>query len=77
MTEATGKKIDRVWDVTRVMRMPGTLNWRAGDGPGHRALDRCAALAGRGYAGARRLSAENVTARFGLSRHCRSGPGGQ
>jgi hypothetical protein len=28
--EFTGKKIDRVWDVTRVMRMPGTWNWRAG-----------------------------------------------
>ena len=35
--EISTKKIDRVWDVTRVMRMPGTLNWRAGpdedDGP--------------------------------------------
>ena len=30
VTELTGRKIDRVWDVTRVMRMPGTYNWRAG-----------------------------------------------
>jgi hypothetical protein len=30
LTEITAKKIDRVWDVTRVMRMPGTTNWRAG-----------------------------------------------
>ena len=30
----TGKKIDRVWDVTRVMRMPGTFNWRAGGDEG-------------------------------------------
>jgi hypothetical protein len=30
LTEVTAKQIDRVWDVTRVMRMPGTLNWRAG-----------------------------------------------
>ena len=30
LTEVTAKKIDRVWDLTRVMRMPGTLNWRAG-----------------------------------------------
>jgi hypothetical protein len=28
--EMSTKKIDRVWDTTRVMRMPGTLNWRAG-----------------------------------------------
>jgi hypothetical protein len=28
--ETSTKKIDRVWDTTRVMRMPGTLNWRAG-----------------------------------------------
>jgi hypothetical protein len=28
--ETSAKQIDRVWDVTRVMRMPGTLNWRAG-----------------------------------------------
>jgi hypothetical protein len=28
--EVTCKQIDRVWDLTRVMRMPGTLNWRAG-----------------------------------------------
>jgi hypothetical protein len=28
--EMSVKQIDRVWDVTRVMRMPGTLNWRAG-----------------------------------------------
>jgi hypothetical protein len=28
--EVTCKKIDRIWDLTRVMRMPGTLNWRAG-----------------------------------------------
>lgn len=27
----TDKKIDRLWDVTRVFRMPGTWNWRAGD----------------------------------------------
>ena len=38
--ECTGKKIDRVWDVTRVMRMPGTWNWRAGPGPGLGAADR-------------------------------------
>ena len=25
-----GKTIDRLWDVTRVFRMPGTWNWRAG-----------------------------------------------
>ena len=31
--ECTSKKIDRVWDVTRVMRMPGTWNWRAGPDP--------------------------------------------
>jgi len=31
--ETSTKKIDRVWDVTRVMRMPGTLNWRAGPDP--------------------------------------------
>jgi len=30
LTEVSAKKIDRVWDVTRVMRMPGTMNWRAG-----------------------------------------------
>lgn len=30
LAERTGAKIDRVWDVTRVMRMPGTWNWRAG-----------------------------------------------
>jgi len=28
--EMSCKQIDRVWDTTRVMRMPGTLNWRAG-----------------------------------------------
>lgn len=32
-TEALGgNKIDRLWDVTRVFRMPGTWNWRAGGG---------------------------------------------
>lgn len=30
VAERTGKKIDRVWDSTRVMRMPGTYNWRGG-----------------------------------------------
>jgi len=30
--EVSARQIDRVWDVTRVMRMPGTLNWRAGPG---------------------------------------------
>jgi hypothetical protein len=60
--EATGKKIDRVWDVTRVMRMPGTLNWRAGSDPDTAQWTGILRWPDRAYAGADRLGPTNVTA---------------
>jgi hypothetical protein len=59
-TEALGgNKIDRLWDVTRVFRMPGTWNWRAGGGAEDgrpTGVARWPATTGRGG----RLSYENI-----------------
>jgi hypothetical protein len=58
---ATEKKIDRVWDVTRVMRMPGTLNWRAGDDTETAHWAGVLRWPDRRYAGGSRLELGNVT----------------
>jgi hypothetical protein len=53
------KKVDHLWDVTRVMRMPATWNWRAGGGEGEATptgVVRWPTLGGRGG----RLSYEEI-----------------
>lgn len=59
--EVSAKQIDRVWDVTRVMRMPGTLNWRAGPDEADARPAGVLRWPGLNRRGAGRLGLANVT----------------
>src|SRR4051794_1977451 len=63
--EVSAKQIDRVWDVTRVMRMPGTLNWRAGPDDADARPAGVLRWPSEARRGAGRLSLANVTDALG------------
>jgi len=63
--ELSAKQIDRVWDTTRVMRMPGTMNWRAGPDKADARPAGVIRWPGPAWRGGSRLSAPDVTAVLG------------